>query len=839
MPNGSADTFTGSEPLADGWGVYNASSSRNQQRDVGRLKGNSLRLESLGSGAGFVTPYATEIVPNETYTVSFWAKRSTAGGVMHLLKFKDASDVETNPISGVTVQADANQWVRVVQSFKMPATAVRLRTTPRLSGSEAGVIFWVDDLQLEKGNKVTDYSPAPADLENRVSTAESTIKQQADQIELRVTKTDFANLSIGGRNIAIGTGIAKTVKGNNTTNQSTTIYDADYSRVAGKEVTISFDVQGDAANGTFVVQWNNTPWGSLTDRKDVSTTKTHYTFTKLQPASGAATGLQIRLDNCTANVTISNLQLELGNKETDYTPAPEDTQQQISSMSSTITQQAGQIALKVDKNGIISTINQSAEQISIDASKLNLTGFVTITELGQDGKVEIHGGNIKAATLVADAIAGGTLTLGGTGKNAVMQLLDTNDEQVAYFDAENRGFSYLYVGDLESPTVVEYGSDDINLFVSDRLLDYTGAIAPDDSNEGTGWTKPLSTVTEALRRIPKYYDGTAVINVAYNSLMYESFEVSGFMGTGSITLSLGSAKFYGNPVFKNNVLDIFTTGGTMNGKKLDYAVVSLKHNNYVRLSQMKVYGNGSSMNYDTTAGFTEMDQCETYGADLGISARYGGRVHATNCKGSAATYGLHTYGGTITGTGTAPSGGSNGPGEVQGGKVLGSFTYASSSGGTMDAQPTTVTLTATNTEAYRDTFSGSWITGELAQGKWSSYGIYRGLWYFAMPNLSGKTILQVRLYMKRKTGAGISNAITANIKAHRYTSRPSGAPSYDSQTTTASFKQNEGKWVTIPSTFYAGLTNNTTKGFGLYINSTSQNYYGKFFSGAKLEITYK
>lgn len=458
-------------------------------------------------------------------------------------------------------------------------------------------------------------------------------------------------------------------------------------------------------------------------------------------------------------------------------------------------------------------------------------------ELIVDGT--ISGTAIKAGSLLADAISGGTLTLGGSNKNGIMQLLNSNDEQVAYFDADNKGFSALYVGDLDSPTVVEYGEQDINLFVSDRLLDYSGAIEPNDDNNGTSWSSPLSTVTEALRRIPKYYAGTAVINVAYNSLMYESFEISGFVGTGSITLSLGSAKFYGNPVFKNNMLNIFSTGGVINGKKLDYAVVSLLRNAYVRLEGMKVYGNGSSMNYDTTAGFTEMVDCETYGADLGISSRYGGRVFISNAKGSAATYGLHCYGGDIFGQGTAPTGGSNAIGEVAGGKVMGSFTFGSTSGGSMDAQPTTVTLNATDANSYRDTFGGSWINDEVAQGKWGSYGIYRGLWYFSMPNLSGKTILKVRMYVKRKAEAGIANAITAYFRPHRYTSKPSGAPSYDSQVANASFKQNEGKWITIPSSFYAGFVSGSYKGIGIYTNSTNQNYYAKFDATAKLEITYK
>jgi len=455
-----------------------------------------------------------------------------------------------------------------------------------------------------------------------------------------------------------------------------------------------------------------------------------------------------------------------------------------------------------------------------------------------DGGIE--GRHVKAKSVSFDSLQGGIAQFGGSGGNGRIEVYNANDELIASLDAAQGGFSDLYVGNFDSPTVVEYSADDITLFVSDRLLEYNGAIEPNDDNEGTGWTKPLATMTEAIRRIPKYYDGTATINVAYNSLMYESFEISGFIGSGSINLSLGSSKFYGNPVIKNNLLNVFSTGGTINGKKLDYAVVSLLRNSYVRLEKMKVYGNGSSMNYDTTAGFTEMIDCETYGADLGISSRYGGRVFISNCKGSAATYGLHCYGGDIFGQGTAPSGGTNTKGEVAGGQVRGAFNYGTTSGGTMDAQPTTVTIAASSGDSWRDNFGGQWYgQNEVVQGKWGSYGIYRGLWFFSLPSLTGKTITKMRMYVHRKNAGGNAAPVTTYFKPHTYTSKSSGAPSYQSPQTTASFKLNEGKWITIPSSFYAGFVSGSYKGIGIYINSTSQNYYAKFDATAKLEITYK
>ncbi|WP_454844454.1 hypothetical protein [Priestia megaterium] len=476
-------------------------------------------------------------------------------------------------------------------------------------------------------------------------------------------------------------------------------------------------------------------------------------------------------------------------------------------------------------------------------NKFYVDNFIWRRKAGGDLIVDggIEGRHVKAKSVSFDSLQGGIAQFGGSSNgNGRIEVYNENDELIASLDAAQGGFSDLYVGNFDSPTVVEYGADDMNLFVSDRLLEYNGAIEPNDDNVGTSWTAPLATVTEAIRRIPKYYDGKATINVAYNSLMYESFEISGFLGSGSINLSLGSSKFYGNPVIKNNLLNIFSTGGTINGKKLDYAVVSLLRNSYVRLEKMKVYGNGSSMNFDTSAGFTEMDQCETYGADLGISSRYGGRVFLTNCKGSATTYGLHCYGGDIFGQGTAPSGGNNNKGEVAGGQVRGAFTYGTTTGGTMDAQPTTVTINASSGDSWRDNFGGQWYgQNEVVQGKWGSYGIYRGLWFFSLPSLSGKTITQIRMFVHRKKAGGNAAPVTTYFKPHTYTSKPSGVPSYQSPQTTASFKPNEGKWITIPSSFYAGFVSGSYKGIGIYINSTNQNYYAKFDATAKLEITYK
>lgn len=58
----------------------------------------------------------------------------------------------------------------------------------------------------------------------------------------------------------------------------------------------------------------------------------------------------------------------------------------------------------VTKDNIISTINQSAESVSIDASKIDLTGYVTINSLKAGGTTQIDGGRITTGTVAAARI---------------------------------------------------------------------------------------------------------------------------------------------------------------------------------------------------------------------------------------------------------------------------------------------------------------------------------------------------------------------------------------------------------------------------------------------------
>lgn len=145
---------------------------------------------------------------------------------------------------------------------------------------------------------------------------------------------------------------------------------------------------------------------------------------------------------------IYGLKLEKGNKPTDWTPAPEDDEERLSSLESwkseaslkitkdgiigtvgsyyatgadvtaltgrvtqaesTIKQQSDSIALTVKKDSVISAINQTSESVKISANKISLTA-AGLVEIINSGDTKIKAANLNlSATDVVNIINSGT-----------------------------------------------------------------------------------------------------------------------------------------------------------------------------------------------------------------------------------------------------------------------------------------------------------------------------------------------------------------------------------------------------------------------------------------------
>lgn len=194
---------------------------------------------------------------------------------------------------------------------------------------------------------------------------------------------------------------------------------------------------------------------------------------------------------------------------------------------STITQTATQIATRVattDYNGntIASLINQTSTTIQISASKINLTGFVTITNLSTAGQTTINGDNITTGTLNADRINAGTLnvnklqtgtTLGGAG------LIAFNSGNITLYGSSINDASLNFNNNGSVVRIYNYGSNVIG--ISSNL--YIGGGVTIDGNINS--VNQISSQTILPRANNTYSLGTS--SFRWSSIWQTSGAVTG------------------------------------------------------------------------------------------------------------------------------------------------------------------------------------------------------------------------------------------------------------------------------------------------------------------------
>lgn len=124
------------------------------------------------------------------------------------------------------------------------------------------------------------------------------------------------------------------------------------------------------------------------------------------------------------NTELNVLQGKISTLIQDTTIEKDGETYKIKDLYSSIKQTADELTFtvgrKVDKNSIISTINQSAEAVTINANKINLRGVVTAESLAGNGTTTINGANIMADTLSINSLK-------SNNANPIIKLFPTRD----------------------------------------------------------------------------------------------------------------------------------------------------------------------------------------------------------------------------------------------------------------------------------------------------------------------------------------------------------------------------------------------------------------------------
>ena len=464
---------------------------------------NVIALDGVGSGIA-TEKYKGLTVRVKTTPWNFYRPTLTLEAGRYVFssyvkgKSKYKGDIRvTNVTENTTLNANAfdinSEWERQSLTFEL---AKKANVKFSLESTGSGEIYecgW----KLEEGNKATDWTPAPEDIDSSISTVEGKVTTVSNQYtslnqsltsltatvnsnttkinskadgstvtalqsnmtaltadlngfkttvsETYTSKTEFNNLQIGGRNLirnsnfsdGLAGWVAKTgtlhiIEDTNFSHAlSFNLTGAPYTIYAGvKNVwkkdqiyTVSFYAKCSSAGATIVASRSLIPTDS-SEKLTLTTTWQKYiaTFKSTDTVTGGSLSFQI--NNTKATYYIANIKLELGDKATDWTPAPEDIDEKFTEYSTTtqvnsaITQAANSVLttvssnyatkasleVKIDKDKLISEINASADIITLKSNRFVLDS--TNAKIAADGTVNFTGGTIAGWNISSAKLSG-------------------------------------------------------------------------------------------------------------------------------------------------------------------------------------------------------------------------------------------------------------------------------------------------------------------------------------------------------------------------------------------------------------------------------------------------
>lgn len=319
-------------------------------------------------------------------------------------------------------------------------------------------------LKIERGTSATPFTLAPEDVNGKIVNVETIANQTANKFEWivkggdkssnmvltddflnivankinlkgkvtfeslssdakneigKVAQSKVDNLNIGGRNLIINSNLSRTLT--NVTNDGcsnmTVVSDSVYGHalkftavnqrrvfwatsnvwVKDKTYTVSFVAKSSVTGQKIRPSRSTADWG---DDITLTTSYARYTTKITSMDTNAGGTLSFSCTNAVGDITITNVKLEVGNKATDWTPAPEDVSQDATNKAS----QALTDAKNYSSNAVNWVTNNGSSTTSLNSMVKKWTdGAVSDT-------TQINGGWIKANTITASKIAVGDFT---------------------------------------------------------------------------------------------------------------------------------------------------------------------------------------------------------------------------------------------------------------------------------------------------------------------------------------------------------------------------------------------------------------------------------------------
>ncbi len=131
-----------------------------------------IKLTRIGAGSakwsfiGYKKFSSKKFMPNENYIISFDIKSNTSTTLSIDMTTVNGTDSIINNISYINNKTVEDSWIKIVATFSTKDTITHEKQILYLNvlNTLVGTYYMFKNLKIEKGNKATDWSPAPEDI---------------------------------------------------------------------------------------------------------------------------------------------------------------------------------------------------------------------------------------------------------------------------------------------------------------------------------------------------------------------------------------------------------------------------------------------------------------------------------------------------------------------------------------------------------------------------------------------------------------------------------------------------------------------------------------------------
>lgn len=361
--------------------------------------------------------------------------------------------------------------------LKYPSTYLNGEIDFKLSNNEVGKKWRIRNIKLEKGNKATDWSPAPEDVDEKIDDIQiggrNILKNSKNGIVC--TNTDHSSTTTPGATITTkATGIGNAygwIEGFYTTPVT------ELSKRVGTEFAFSLDVKitGSFTNLRTKVDFRDTSHNSSIFSNFIGInglevgkwTRVSGVASVKEVANVTATRSLFLFDwsNSTVGSTIEyrNLQLEEGNKSTAWTPAPEDIENELTNNYYNKTQMESK--LQIQSDNITANVKKEVTTIKNDLDQ----NYYNKTET--DSKIKLSSDNINLKVEKVEETAQSTAEDLTNYINLNKKELENLQSQI---DGSIMTWFYSYVPTNSNKPAVDWNAVDLkNNHLGDLFYDTT------------------------------------------------------------------------------------------------------------------------------------------------------------------------------------------------------------------------------------------------------------------------------------------------------------------------------------------------------------------------------